>query len=243
MRCSASLIELGRAVLIGLVMQFLFIAEGGIAPVGGTFTTNLGFAVGFTDDGDVVFPAEITGGTSGFGIFIAPRNGPIRKVVAAGDTAPAPIGGRLGPPRPVVGRPVAGRKLVFVADAISGGSATQSIISKDDVTVESLSDLRIVAIRGQATGTDVGGTFQSLSNGAGNPQVRRDGAVLFDATLAGASIGGSLTDWGIFLWMGREMRRVAASGQQLVTGGRVSVGSGHIMNDIGQVRYFATNIQ
>lgn len=225
----------------GLVTKL--VSSGETTSIGGTFGMNLGSAVGFTDDGDVVFPAEIVGGTSGFGIFIAPRNGPIRKVVAANDTAPAPIGGRLGPPRLVVGRPVAGRKLVFVADAITGGSTTEAIIAKDDVMSGTLVDLRVIARKGQATGTDIGGTFQRLSNGAGNPQVRRDGAILFDATLANATVDGQASDWGVFLWTGRETIRVAATGQQLAGGGRVAVGSGHTLNDVGQVRYFATDIQ
>ena len=168
----------------------------------------------------------------------------MRKLVAASDAAPSPIGGRLGAPRMVVGHPVAGRKLVFMADSITGGSATEAIISKGDVTVAGLSDLRVVAMKGQQTGTDVGGTFQSLSNGAGNPQVRRDGAVLFDAIVTGASLGGQAlpTDFGIFLWTGREMKRVAVSGERLTGGGTVNVGSSHTLNDIGQVRYGAVSI-
>lgn len=226
------------------------LASGDPTPVGGSFDLSLGIVGGFTDDGDVVFDAAVSGVPTNWGVFVARRPAEIgasswatQKIVAVGDPAPSAIGGTLGRPLLYRGRPVAGRRIVFDA-AINGGSAAEAIISKDDVLAGGLGDLHVVAAVGQSTGTDVGGRFRSFGNlSAFIPQIRRDGAVLFAALLSGASVGGQETDQGIFLWTGREMRKVAVDGDRLATG-RILRGPGNaILNDVGQVMYFVAKIE
>jgi murein DD-endopeptidase MepM/ murein hydrolase activator NlpD len=227
------------------------VGEGDSTPIGGRFHPGPVAVNDITSDGDVIFSSGVIGGSSDAGIFRFSRTQGIRKVVVRGDPAPSTIGGSLDSIDRGSIQSVSGRKLVFFS-RILGGSTDQAILVKDDVTVDSLADVRVIAFEGQPTGTEVGGIFSRLDNPpsnqpfeifGGGPQIRADGGVLFLSLLRGAITGGTVTQKGIFLWTGREFKKVAVEGDRLPSGGILNGVSSHILNDLGQVAYFVARIE
>ncbi len=226
-------------------------------PIGGTFLISAGGVNQFTSDGDIVFNAEMNGGPTRFGIFLFSRTTlGFRKIVVKGDRAPAQTGGTLGAPF-TSHHFVSGRRLVFQA-GILGGTSDQAIFVKDDVRSDT--DPRVIAFAGQSTGTEVGGEFAEPvpvatcpdSPSALNcpfsplgdlPHIRADGGVVFITHLRNAFTADHVpTSRGIFLWTGREFRKIVVEGDRLPSGQTMSGASAYIMNDIGQVYYFIAEI-
>lgn len=221
----------------------------GPTPIGGTFG-NIGRAQ-LTSDGDVVFDAQANGGSSQAAIFLFSPSTGLSKIVAIGDPAPSDVGGTFGPQMDFAHtKSLSGREFVFMAQ-ITGGLADQAIFLKEDVGVESASNVRMVVYAGQATNTEAGGTFSTgVPSGDfpfeiydGDPQIRSDGGVLFLSLLNGAQDSdGTPTGKGIFLWTGKEFTKVVVEGDRLTSGGKLSGVSSHILNDLGQVSYFVAGI-
>lgn len=218
------------------------VGQNANAPLGGTFVVPAAISNRFTVDGDVVFLTGVSGGPGGFYRF-ARANQQFTKVVTVGDSA---LGGTITNLGSIGVNFVSGRKLVFVAN-LSGASAAQAVLVKDDVT--SSGNARVIAYEGQATGTEFGGFFATTSNFpfwpvAGNPgvQVRFDGAVLFTSYVALTRGGVPINRGVIFLWTGRGFKKIVADGDQLPSGQRVRPSS-FAMNDTGQIAFFAAEIQ
>jgi len=215
------------------------VGDGDATPVGGTFNVPVPLASHITSDGDVVFNSPVNGGPSG--IFRFSRALGISKVVVSGDPAPQPVGGSIGNRIQMSYHSVSGRRLVFQA-TILGSTARQAIFAKDDVT---LPGMRVIAYQGQPTGTEVGGTFDSLDHEpfspvGDTPHIRADGAVLFISFYS--HVGGLPTGRGIFLWTGKEFKKVVVNGDRLPSGQTLNGVGSYIMNDIGQVVYFVASI-
>lgn len=216
-------------------------------PVGGTFNLVVP-PTQITANGAVVFEAGVNGGSSPAGIFLFSKTLGLSKVVAQGD--PTPIGGRYESPGPFMrNRSVSGQKLVFQAN-VTGGVSLQAIFVKDSVQSNTLADIKAIVSAGQSTGTDVGGRFAhpnypstiTTFSTTGAPQIRADGALIFLSLLQGASVGGVPTDRGIFLWTGKEFKRVVVDGEQLPSGQTLGGVSSFISNDLGQITYFVARI-
>jgi triacylglycerol lipase len=222
----------------------------GPTPIGGTFG-DFG-RMGLTADGDVIVGINVNGGSSPFGIFLFTPSVGFKKIVAVGDPAPSNVGGTLGPGLSFAStKSISGRQFVFLA-AVTGGVTDQAIFVKDDIGLQSSANIRVVAYEGQATNTETGGTFSNgLSSGNfpleiydGGPQIRADGGVLFLSQLNGAHASdGSPTKKGIFLWTGKEFKKVVVEGDPVPSGGKLNGVSSHILNDIGQVVYFVAGIK
>jgi len=224
--------------------------SGDVTPVGGTFAsgTLLPPNTQITSDGDVIFLAQVNGGTRAGGIFRYSRTGGLSKVVTQGDAAPVPGGGVFG--YPLFGKEgsVSGRQLAFHAP-ISGGTTTQLIALIHDVTQPSSMS---VVYQGEATSTSAGGIF---SNGSGRPfgwygqntappGIRADGAVVFHSSLVGAhSASGAPTDAGVFLWNPRGFQKIVSDGDSTTSGGTVQGVFATDLNDLGQVLYFAASVK
>lgn len=196
----------------------------------------------FTSDGDIVFMARVKN-TSGTviteGAFLYSRivDMGIRKILARGDPGPPSMGGTFSSSPGFEGTAsISGRRLVFLAGVSKDSTIKRGVFVKDDVTVESSSNIRVIALAGQQTQTEVKGTF--LYFDLDWPQIRADGAAGFRAQIEDArTTDGAITERGIFLWTGREFKKVAVEGDRLSSGrilrGLLSID--YIMNDIGQV--------
>jgi hypothetical protein len=230
-------------------------SAGDSAPGGGILTSGalLSPITQITSDGDVVFLSQLTGAPSQGGIFRWSRRDtpPLSRVVVQGDPTPSEIGGTFG--LPLFGRAgsVSGRRLVFHAP-VSGAATRQAIIALDDVRRSSPLDMRVVAIEGQATRTDVGGNFASSSGqlpfgGFGNntapPCIRSDGAVVFHSLLSNAQNGGAPTGQGVFLWNPRGFKKLAADGDRDALGQTMQGIFATDVNDIGKVLFFVASLQ
>ena len=225
--------------------------SGDVTPVGGTFTSgtlNLPITQ-ITSDGDVIFLAQVTGGTSPGGVFRYSRASGLTKVVAQGDPAPTTGGGVFG--YPLFGKEgsLSGRRLVFHAP-VSGGTTSQIIGLIKDVT--QLGTMSIIAYEGESTGTSVGGVFSDASGkpfgGYGQntspPGIRSDGTVVFYSLLAsGKNATGDPTDAGIFLWNPRGFQRIVLDGDTTTSGAVVQGVFASDLNDLGQVLYFAASVK
>lgn len=224
----------------GLVAKVAGSGEG--TPVGGTFNIFVP-ATQITTDGAVVFEAAVNGGSAPAGIFLSSKTLGLSKVVAQGD--PTPIGGRYESPGPFMRiHSVSGQRLVFQAN-VSGGASLQAIFVKDNVQSNTLADIKAIVSAGQPTGTEVGGKFAhpnypstptTFSTLAG-PQIRDDGGVIFQSLLQGATVGvgGVPTQRGIFLWTGREFRKVVVQGEHLPSAQTAQAASWFLSNDLGQI--------
>jgi hypothetical protein len=213
-------------------------------PVGGTFTINDPTVNAITQDGDVVFLTSVNGGASAGGFFRFLRTGGFTKIVVAGDAAPASIGGTMNNLGFIDLKFVSGRQLVF-RSLVTNGSAADAILVKADVTKASLTDLRVVAQEGQATGTEIGGVFANQQNqpfGLGiAPQIRGDGGVLFSSYVAAARGGVPINRGIVFLWTGRGFKKILGDGDRLPSGQTVRP-SRYMMNDAGQIVIFPREI-
>ena len=234
----------------GTVIQVVGSGDGP-TPVGGTFEIPNPGPAQISMDGDVVFWARVVGGSTSDGVFLFSRGNGYQKVVARGDPAPVEVG---GPTAKLNGFGIgsigslSGRRLVFTS-FISGGSAEQAIMV---VNVKSPTTISVIASEGQPTGTEVGGLFSQQGNpSSGNspftrydfPKIRADGGVVFHSLLHGATaLGGAPTDSGIFLWTGKEFKKVVVDGDRTPSGGILRGASSFVINDIGQVSYFVARI-
>jgi len=222
---------------------------GDATPVGGYFTSQnfFGSAGIVPSTGDVIFSDLVTAGASAGGIFRFSRaTGALSKLVVQGDPASSGVTGTLGIPLGSIG----GQSLVFYA-SVNGGNTNQVIGLIPDITVASLRTT-LVASEGESTGTVAGGKFATAPGNAplpfafygenlGAPEVRKDGSVVFSSVLVGASSwNGSPTDEGLFLWNGRTFSKIVVDGDQLSNGRSVEGVVQFILNDVGNVYYFAT---
>lgn len=227
--------------------------NGDISPVGGTFTAGafLGGINLITSDGDVIFLAQVTGGSSQGGIFRFSRGHGFSKLVAQGDPVPGSVGGVFG--FPLMGRvgSVSGRQLVFHAPIV-GGSAGQVIVLVRDVTQNNPTSITVVAFEGQATGTSAGGFFSNASRlpfgffgeNTAPPWVRVDGSVVFHSLLTNAvDASGNPTDRGLFLWNGSSFQKIVVNGDSVSAGAHIQGVFAPAVNNRGEVFYFAATIQ
>ena len=214
----------------------------GQTPVGGQFMSqNLYGSAGVLTTGDVIFSDLVTGGTSSGGLFRFSRaTKTLTKIVAQGDPAPAGVTGVLGMPQGATG----GNHLVFYA-AVSSGNTNQVIGLVTDATAAVPATV-LVAREGQPTGTEVGGEFGTspenpplpfafFGQGQGAPIIRKDGTVVFSSLLVGAS-----TDQALFFWNGRALGKLVANGDTLADGKHADGVLQFVVNNTGNVYYFAT---
>lgn len=222
----------------------------GPTPLGGTFNISFAPAVEVADDGDVVFESSVVGGSSTMGIFrYDKQSGQIYKVVASGDTAPVSVGGSITNPS-FRYRGLSGKRLVFQSE-LSGTTPKQAIFVKEDINNSSLNDIKTVVYEGQPTNTPAGGLFAHQNYPSGlmpfsltgdPPRIRNDSAVMFHSLLKDATnSAGQAADDGIFMWTGRDFKKVVVEGDVISTGTIHGV-SAHMLNDSGHVFYFAAGI-
>ncbi len=225
---------------------------GDATPIGGTFSsgTFLSPITQITSDGDLIFLAQVTGGTSSGGIFRYSRTHGLSKVLAQGDPAPVPGGGAFG--YPLFGREgsISGRQLVFHAPVV-GGTSTQAIGLIRDVTLPS--SVTLVAYQGESTGTGAGGLFSYPSGlpfgGYGEntapPCIREDGAVVFHSLLVGSQAAtGASAGEGLFLWNPRGLiQKIVVDGDPIGSGAIVQGVFASAVNDLGSVIYFSSSVK
>lgn len=221
---------------------------GDPSPVGGVFNIpHPAVTTQLMSNGDVIFEAGVTGGGSSSGIFRYSSAIGIRKVIVQGDPVPSVPGGTFSNPF-FRKKSLTNKKLVFQSD-IAGGSSRQAIFLKNNVEIESATDISVIASEGQLTGTEVGGKFAHpdfpsastlpFSTYGEAPMIRQDGSIFFHSLLQGAKTGtGAATDRGIFQWTGKEFKKVVVDGDQVSSGKKIGGPSTFIINDRGSVNYF-----
>jgi hypothetical protein len=174
------------------------VALGDATPIGGTFARfkdrpNIGPA------GDIVFLADVAGGSAPQAIFRA-AGGTVSKVVAEGD--PTPIGGRFESFR--LGRPSPTKSGIVVFGAtVVGGRAPRGVF------IASGGSIAKIAAEGDPT--PAGGTFKELA--VHRSSVNDGGAVAFDAQIAGGTAGA-----GVFRFSGGAIEKVATEGDSVLDG-------------------------
>jgi murein DD-endopeptidase MepM/ murein hydrolase activator NlpD len=226
---------------------------GDLTPVGGTFTSGTldPPITQITSDGDVIFLAQVTGGTSQGGIFRYSRTQGLSKIVVQGDAAPVPGGGTLG--FPLFGKTgsVSGRQLVFHAPVVSG-SSRQLIGMIKDVSQSPIVKVYTVAYEGESTGTSVSGIFSAngglpfggYGQNTAPPCTRRDGAVVFHSLLVGAhTASGVPTGEGIFLWNSNGFQKIVVDGDSMGSGASIQGVFASDINSTGEVLYSAASVQ
>ena len=172
--------------------------------------------------GDVAFPAEVTGGSVGFGLFV--DSGGVDTVVAlAGDSAPGTGGGTFS---------------YFDAASInaSGDVAWQSLVTggtaTEGVFVDSGGTITSVALSGDTAPETGGGTYASFNS----VSINASGDVAFTAAVTGGTAA-----YGVFVDSGGTDTALAVSGDTApgTGGGTYSVLSDCAMNDSGNVMFDA----
>jgi len=159
--------------------SFDFVAlEGGSAPgTGGTYTAFQNPAI--NDGADVVFVADVSGGTAISGLFFAPAGGADAAIALEGDAAPGTGGGSFT--SFLFPRVNASGVVTFLAN-VAGGVATGGVFAYDGVGL-----VAIAVDGGPATGT--GGTFATVTSFA---PVSDAGRVAFSGTIAGGSVSAAI---------------------------------------------------
>ncbi len=132
------------------------VGNGDSAPGGGTFSILFNDTVAINDTGDIVFSANLVGGTVPDGIWVA-RNGGIEKVVLEGDVAPG-SGGH------VYGTAALGIESAFLGLDANGNAAFTSYLDdgRRGLFSEGLGALHAVALSGDVAPGTGGLTYQGV---------------------------------------------------------------------------------
>ncbi len=207
---------------------------GDVTPVGGTFDSSALPQV-LTSRGDVIFVANVNGGTSRGGLFRFSGAPPIKRVVVQGD--PTPLGGTFIAAGWAVLSPSGDGPLGFQG-YITGGTSSHGFFLKRDINLENPgpSDFITVAYAGQPTGILAGETFIDLSRDY--LSVTRSGSVAFYAVFRRESIDYQ----GIFFWSNKKFTKIAVAGECTLSGGAYGGVSGPVLNDLGNLAFFVPQI-
>lgn len=185
--------------------------DGASTPAGGTFALSSGYPrPGFTEHGDLVFGARITGGSRSWGIFRFTPPAGLSTILVDGDSGPlgsydlTNINLRLS---------VSGNMIAF-ASTISGGAEAIFLVD-----LSNPSGAEVVAQAGQPTGTSVAGEFSV--NGSPDwpfqdaPILRSDQSVVFRAHVWNSPATPVEPLRALFHWNRRETRKLFMEGETL----------------------------
>lgn len=212
---------------------------GDPSPIGGRFSGFFGAtfaAPDINDDGDVLFLADIHGGSAPRGLFLyRAADASFEKVAAVGD--PSPLGGTittLGP-----GSMNDAGTVVFIA-ATDGGDSADVFLWQDGVTT------KYVAAGDPAPG---GGTFSLLGTeywgyadgtsiaGGPVPGINQGGMVSFRGYVSGGQATG-----GLFLSIGGVHAWAVKAGDPTPVGGTYADFGAPLLNDNGEIAFFAERL-
>lgn len=211
-------------------------ACGDPSPIGGTFSGFFGgtvFAPPVNDAGDVLFIADVTGGSAPRGLFLyRAGSGSIVKIAAVGD--PSPLGGTIAAVGP--GSMNNAGEIVFLAQESGSGSVNILRYSSGALS-------KHVAV-GDAS--PVGGTFSLIGRESFGfvdgttipigavPGINDAGQVSFSSLVSGGSV-----ERGVFVTTGGVHALYAGAGQQTPAGGvYLDLQAAHI-NAAGDVAFLA----
>lgn len=208
---SAALNNHGKLAFVGLaaggIAEAIYVTEGGnLQKVVGVNDAAPGKGVlreisevTLNDGGTIAFIARVEGGEFLKALFLA-SDGAVDKVVGSGD--PTAIGGYFAE---FINVSLNNRGEMAFEGTVNGGRAPSGIF------VSSKSGMRKVVAVGDPS--PVGGTFKDLAL----PLLNDRGDILFWASLEGAEVPA-----GLFLASGGAITKMAARGDQLSGGGRLS---------------------
>jgi len=210
-------------------------ACGDPSPIGGTFSgffTGTMFAPAVNAAGDVLFMADVFGGTAVRGLFLyRAASGTIVKVAAPGDASP--LGGTFANVGP--GSINAAGDVAFLAGADDSGTSDVFLWSAGVVTkVAAVGDAAPLASTYQFLGTEAFGFADGTTIPVGPlPDIDDSGNVVFRAITAGGRRGiVHRTAAGVATWLVRDLEATPAGGTFL----DMQAAS---LNEAGEIAFFA----